>query len=82
MHPLTNPPPHITPMHHPFQLFRLHPAPTQRDSETIHIATTSDVHMNRLVFRAPTLPTQHQFSSDLPFFINFRAKDRRERKST
>ena len=69
-------------MNHPFQLFRLHPAPTQRDSETIHIATTSDVHMNRLVFRAPTLPTQHQYSSDLPFFINFRAKDRRERKST
>ena len=70
-----------TPMNPPFQLFRLPPAPSQRDSETIPIATTADVNWNRPVFRAPALPTRHQFSSDLPFFVNFRAKDRLERKS-
>ncbi len=68
-------------MNQPFHLFRLQPAPTQRDSETIHFATTTDVNWNRPVFRAPALPTWHQFTSDLPFFVNFRAKDGSKPKS-
>lgn len=68
-------------MNLPFHLFRLQPAPSQRDSETVHIATTADVNWNRPVFRAPALPTPHQLSSELPFSVNFRAKDRLVKKS-
>jgi len=68
-------------MNLPFHLFRLSPAPSQRDSETVHIATTADVNWNRPVFRAPALPTPHQFSSELPFSVNFRAKDHLQKKS-
>jgi hypothetical protein len=64
-----------------FHLFRLQSSPSQRDSESVHIATTADVNWNRPVFRAPALPTHHQFNSELPFSVNFRAKDRSERKS-
>jgi hypothetical protein len=68
-------------MNLPFHLFRLQPASTARDSETVHIATTVDVTWNRPVFRAPALPTPHQLSRELPFSVNFRSKDRFERKS-
>jgi len=70
-------------MNNPFHLFRLQAAPAHRDSdsETVQIATTADVNWNRPVFRAPALPTPHQFSSELPFSVNFRAKDRTDRKS-
>ena len=68
-------------MNLPFHLFRLQSSPSQRASETVQIATTADVNWNRPVFRAPALPTPRQFGSDLPFSVNFRAKDRAERKS-
>lgn len=74
--------PHHTPTNHRFHLFHLHPAPPQRNSETIPIQTTLAVNINRLVFRAPTLPTEHPFHSERPFFVNFQAKDRHERDST
>ncbi|PHX71828.1 MAG: hypothetical protein CK548_05750 [Opitutia bacterium] len=77
----TKNPPNTTPINLPFHLFRPQPAPTQRDSETIQIATTADVNWNRSVFRAPSLPTHHQFSRALPFFVNFQAKERRECQS-
>ena len=69
------------PMNLPFHLFRLQSSPSPRAGETVHLATTADVNWNRPVFRAPALPTPRQFSSDLPFSVNFRAKDRAERKS-
>lgn len=66
-------------MNSPLHLLRLEAAPQERDSEVVHVATTSDITWNRPVFRAPALPTPHQFSSELPFSVNFRAKDRHQR---
>lgn len=68
-------------MNLPFHLFRLQSDPTQRDTETVHLAATADVNWNRPVFRAPALPTPHQLCCELPFSVNFRAKDRVARKS-
>jgi hypothetical protein len=65
---------HSRPMNSPFHLFRLQPAPTQRDSETVHVATESDLRRGTAIFRAPALPTPHQLSSDLPFTVNFRPR--------
>jgi hypothetical protein len=61
-------------MNFPFHLFRLESAPTRRDSEIVHVAGRADVQWDQPVFRAPTLPTPRQFSSDLPCFVNFRSK--------
>jgi hypothetical protein len=60
----------------PFHLFRLEPAPHQRDSETVRVVTRSEVQWGNPVFRAPALPTPHQLSSELPFTVNFRGKER------
>lgn len=70
----------LLPMNLPFHLFRLQSAPSQPNSESIHLATTADVNWNRPVFRAPALPTPHQFNRELPFSVNFRSKDRLGRK--
>lgn len=84
MHPLdqTENIPHHTPMNHPCHIFRLRATPTQRNSETIpskppRLCISTDPSSAR-----PPAPTQHRFSSDRPFFINFQAKDRYERDST
>ena len=61
-------------MNSPLHLFRLRPAPTQRDSESIHLATRSEIARGTAIFRAPALPTPHQLSSDLPFTVNFRPR--------
>lgn len=57
-------------------LFRLQPSPDHRDSETVHLVCRTDVQWGTPVFRAPALPTAHQFSSELPFTVNFRGKFR------
>lgn len=57
-------------------LLRLHPSPNHRDSESIHLVAQTDVQWGTPVFRAPALPTAHQFSSELPFTVNFRGKIR------
>ncbi len=50
--------PHHTATNHRFHLFHVHPAPNQRNSETIPIQTTSAMNINRPVFRAPpSLPS-------------------------
>ena len=50
--------PHHTPINHRFHRFHVHPAPNQRNSETIPIQTTSAMNINRPVFRAPpSLPS-------------------------
>lgn len=61
-------------MNSPFHLLRLEPAPTQRDSETVRVVTRTDVQWGAPLFRAPALPTPHQFNSELPFTVNFRAR--------
>lgn len=63
----------------PLHLFRLQPAPSQRDSEVIHIVTRADGQLNGLIFKSPALPTLHQLHSELPFSVNFRAKKSRQR---
>jgi hypothetical protein len=60
----------------PFHLCQLDLAPQQRDSETVRVVTRTDVQWGNPIFRAPALPTPHQFSSELPFTVNFRGKDR------
>jgi hypothetical protein len=55
----------------PLHLLRLQPSPSARDSETVHLVSRSDVVDGRPLFRAPALPTPHQFSSDLPFTVNY-----------
>lgn len=60
-------------MNSPTHLFRLQPAPHHRDSETVHVVSRTNVQWGTPVFRAPALPTPHQFSSELPFTVNFRA---------
>ena len=52
-------------------LLRLEAAPTQRDSETVRIVTRRDPARHAPLFRAPVFPTPHQFSSELPFTVNF-----------
>jgi hypothetical protein len=68
-------------MNLPFHLFRLNSNLARNELDTVPIAKTADVNWNRPIFRAPSLPTHHQVSSETPFFVNFRAKDRIERKS-
>ncbi len=58
----------------PLHLFRLQSAPSQRNSETIHVVTRTDVQWDTPVFKAPALPTSHQLHSEVPFFVNFGAK--------
>ncbi len=60
----------------PFHLLRLAPAPRQHDSESVHVVTRTDVQWGTPIFRAPALPTPHQLSSELPFTVNFRGKER------
>ena len=61
-------------MSSPLHEFRLRPAPTQRDSETIHVAAPHEPAHGTAIFRAPALPTPHQLNSDLPFTVNFRPR--------
>jgi len=63
----------------PFHLFRLQSASAQRDSETIHVVTRTDVQWGGPIFRAPALPTPQQLSRELPFFVNFRSNARARR---
>lgn len=55
-------------------LFRLQPAPTEQDQETIHVATRADVQSSKPLFRAPALPTAHQLNNELPFTANYRPR--------
>ena len=64
----------LHPMNLPFHFLRLRPAPTQRDSETVHVVTRTDVQWGGPIFKAPALPTPHQLSSELPFSVNFSSK--------
>jgi hypothetical protein len=68
-----NPNPIMNPASH---LVRLQPSPQHRDSESVHLVMRTDIQWGTPVFRAPALPTAHQFSSELPFTVNFRAKSR------
>jgi hypothetical protein len=61
-------------MNLPLHLFRLQPAPEQRDGESVHVAGKNDVRWGTPLFRAPALPTPHQLSNELPFTVNFRRK--------
>jgi hypothetical protein len=61
-------------MNLPLHLFRLQPAPTDRTSETVRLATASDVQDGKPVFRAPALPTPNQLNNELPFTVNFRPR--------
>lgn len=61
-------------MNSPLHLFRLRPAPTQRDSEAVLVATRHETPQGTALFRAPALPTPHQLNSDLPFTVNFRPR--------
>ena len=61
-------------MNSPLHLFRLRPAPTQRDSEAVLVARQHETPPGTALFRAPALPTPHQFSSELPFTVNFRPR--------
>lgn len=61
-------------MNSPFHLFRLRPAPTQRDSEAVLVTTRREAPPGTALFRAPALPTPHQLSSELPFTVNFRPR--------
>jgi len=65
-------------MNTPFHLLRLEPAPTQRDSESVHLARLSDPQWGAPLFLAPALPTPRQFSSELPFTVNFPPRLRRQ----
>ena len=55
----------------PLHLFQLLSAPSQRDSESVHVVTRKDAPRATALFRAPSLPTRHQFNSELPFSVNF-----------
>ena len=61
-------------MNLPLHLFRLQAAPSERESESIHLATRDDVQSSKPLFRAPALPTPNQMSSELPFTVNFRPR--------
>ena len=61
-------------MNLPLHLVRLQAAPSERASETIHVATRADVQSSKPLFRAPALPTPHQLSNELPFTVNFRPR--------
>jgi hypothetical protein len=63
-------------MKNPLHLFRLSPAQTGRDHETIHFAARNDVQWNTAIFKAPTLPTLRQLHGEIPFSANFRLKNR------
>ena len=58
-------------MKSPLHLFQLRPAPNQRDSESVQVVSRVEPRRGAAVFRAPALPTPHQFSSELPFSVNF-----------
>ena len=58
----------------PLHLLRLQPAPDERDNESVHVATRSDVNGRKPLFRAPALPTPHQLCNELPFTANFRPR--------
>lgn len=58
-------------MKSPLHLFRLRSAPTQRDSESVEVVSRKEAARTTALFRAPALPTRHQFSSELPFSVNF-----------
>jgi hypothetical protein len=63
-------------MNFSFHFFRPRTPAEEIPADTLPITPTADVHWNRPVFRAPTLPTPQQFHRDLPFSVNFRCKDR------
>ena len=65
----------------PYHFLRLRPAPPRRDSETVHVVTRSDVQWGGPIFKAPALPTSHQLNRELPFFVNFRSKERPRRSA-
>jgi hypothetical protein len=67
-------------MNLPFHFLGLRPAPAQRDGETVHVITRTDVQWGGPIFKAPALPTPHQLNSDLPFSVNFCAKTQSRRR--
>ena len=62
-------------MHFSLHFFRPRTNAGDITPDTLPITPTADVNWNRPVFRAPTLPTPHQFNRELPFSVNFRCKD-------
>jgi hypothetical protein len=61
-------------MNSPLHLFRLQSASTDRQSETVQLATRADIQTSKPLFRAPALPTPNQFSRELPFTVNYRPR--------
>ena len=66
-------------MNLPQHLLRLIVGPEPHVTETVHVLTRNDVQWGTPVFRAPALPTPHQFSSELPFTTNLRPPRPRRR---
>jgi hypothetical protein len=59
-------------MNLPFQWFRPKAgAADATEHRLTPVVGRSDVQWNTRVFRAPALPTPQQFSSELPFTVNF-----------
>lgn len=63
-------------MNYPMHLLRLQPANHSSDAESVRVISRTDVQWGTPIFRAPALPTPHQFSNELPFTVNFRGKSR------
>lgn len=66
-------------MNLPFHLLRLQPTSNQADSGLIRIVPRTEVQWGGPIFRAPALPTPHQLGCELPFFVNFRSKQKTAR---
>ena len=64
-------------MNQPLHLLSLQSAPDSRDSELVRVLRPTDVNWGAPIFRAPALPTPHQFNSELPFSVNFPRKEPR-----
>lgn len=61
-------------MNSTLNLFRLQSASTDRQSETVQLATRADGQTSKPLFRAPALPTPNQMSRELPFTVNYRPR--------
>lgn len=61
-------------MNLPLHRLRLQSSSAERQSETVHVATRSEVHESKPLFRAPALPTPNQMHRELPFTVNCRPR--------
>jgi hypothetical protein len=64
-------------MNLPHHLLRLTLSGDQPAREDVRVVRPTDALRNAPIFRAPALPTPHQFNGELPFTVNFRPRLRR-----